>query len=74
HPPAPFPHVRRGTDPNEIWVDVANDLMTIRINRELLWSGDVGELNGELGVWGESFANTAVYHLPQIIVYEEIGD
>ena len=73
-PPAPFPHARPGTDPNEIQVDVTNNLMTVRVNRELLWSGDVGELNGELGVWGESYGDTAVYHLPQIIVYEEIGD
>jgi hypothetical protein len=74
HPASPFPHVRRGTAPNEIWVDVVDDQMTVRVNRELLWSGDVGELNGELGVWGESFGDTADYHLPQIVVYEEIGD
>ena len=73
-PPAPSPHVRNGTYPNEIWVDVTNDLMTVRVNRELLWSGNIGELKGELGVWGESFGDTAVYQLPQIVVYEELRD
>ena len=72
-PSAPFPHVRSGANPNEIWIDVANGRMTVRINRELLWSGNVGELQGELGVWGESYGDTAVYHLPQIILYEELN-
>lgn len=73
-PAAPFPHVRSGTDPNEIWVDVVKGRLTVRVNRELLWSGDVGELKGTLGVWGESYGDTAVYQLPQMVVYEEIGD
>ncbi|MFO7680191.1 MAG: hypothetical protein R6X34_09080 [Chloroflexota bacterium] len=56
-----WPHVRRGGEPNEIWLDVAeNGRLTIRINREWLWSGDVETPVGQVGVVGESFGETAV--------------
>lgn len=56
-----WPHVRRGAEPNEIWLDVAeNGRLTIRINREWLWSGDVETPAGQVGLVGESFGETAV--------------
>lgn len=62
-PLQPWPHVRPGDAPNEIWVDVENGRFTIRINRELLWQGEVGELDGTIGWVGQSFGETAVIQL-----------
>lgn len=62
-PLQPWPHVRPGAAPNEIWVDVENGRFTIRINRELLWQGEVGELDGTIGWVGQSFGETAVIQL-----------
>lgn len=62
-PLQPWPHVQSGNIPNEIWVDVENGRFTVRINRELLWQGDVGQLDGSIGWVGQSFGETAVIQL-----------
>ena len=55
----PWPHVRQGIASNEIWLDVAedDDLMrvTARINRELLWEGEVERLYSGTALWLGSF-------------------
>jgi hypothetical protein len=33
----PWPHLNMGTAPNELWLDVTNKQITVRINREVLW-------------------------------------
>lgn len=61
----PWPHVRPGQGANEIWLDVdeggegrENGRLTIRINREQLWSGEIRPLSGGIGLAGESFGET----------------
>jgi hypothetical protein len=56
----PWPHVRLASEPNEIWLDVVDGRLTARINREWLWSGEVGQLEGQIGLWAESFGAAAV--------------
>jgi hypothetical protein len=56
----PWPHVRLASEPNEIWLDVVDGRLTARINREWLWSGEVGPLEGQIGLWAESFGAAAV--------------
>lgn len=65
----PWPHVQTGTEPNEIWLNVGgvegNGRAAVRINRELLWAGEVageiGELSGQMGLVGENYGGeTAV--------------
>lgn len=60
-PLAPWPHVRPEQD-NEIWlrrtvVEEGQELVTLRLNRELFWVGEVAGLTGEGGtavdIWGE---------------------
>ncbi|MEZ4517755.1 MAG: hypothetical protein R3C44_13330 [Chloroflexota bacterium] len=57
----PWPHVGTDTTPNEIWLDVVpegdRDRLTVRINRELLWSGQVEALGGSAGIWLASFGD-----------------
>jgi hypothetical protein len=64
-----WPHVRG--DKNEIWLDVVDGRVTIRINRELYWSGEVGVSQGKIGLWGESFGDTAAVEFPQLQLFSE---
>jgi hypothetical protein len=67
-PFAPWPHVQMGNAPNEIGLDRVNGRVTIRINREILWQGEV-QVIGEVGVFGESWGKTAVIRYPSIQLY-----
>lgn len=60
-PYAPFTHVRRDSV-NEIWVDVGVDNMalrpvTVRLNRELFWQGDVALSAAGMGIVAENFGD-----------------
>jgi hypothetical protein len=54
-----WPHVKTGGQPNEIWLDVrplgTTSQITIRVNRELLWSGEIAFSGSEVGLLLESF-------------------
>ena len=58
----PWPHVRPGDAPNEIWLDVRRDgertLVTARLNRELLWEGKVEALYSDAALWLGSFGGS----------------
>ena len=64
-----WPHVRPAGQPNEFWVDRQNGRLTVRLNRELLWSGDAPSFSGQMGVLGESFGATAVIAFPQLEIF-----
>lgn len=66
----PWPHVRTQNTPNEIWLDWEDGQLSVRLNRELLWAGDVEIPEGYLGLYGESFAETAVINFESIELYE----
>lgn len=65
----PWPHVHTGSEPNEIWVDMDDGQMRVRINRELLWTGDLPFQPTRAGVYGESFGGTAVFDFQQITLF-----
>ena len=65
----PWPHVRLEENPNEIWIDVGGEEITVRINRELLWQGDFALTNRQLGIFGEGFGEAAVYTLPTLEIF-----
>ncbi len=51
-----WPHVRPGPAENELWLDVAQDgkgqaAVTVWINRELLWRGELDQAPDELWLW-----------------------
>ncbi|KAA3659334.1 MAG: hypothetical protein DWQ04_22625 [Chloroflexi bacterium] len=66
-----WPHVRTGTVPNEIWIDVIGNQVTVWLNRELLWVGEVDIVGRQIGVVGESFGETAVFDFKQIQLFWE---
>lgn len=64
-PYQPWPHARAGV--NEIWIDVQGTAVTVRLNREWLWSGTIETVPTRLGLIGEGFAETAV------VVWEKVS-
>lgn len=67
----PWPHVNSNNTPNEIWLDLGDGHLTVRLNRELMWVGTVEMPEGNLGLYGESFAETAVFDFTEIELYNE---
>jgi hypothetical protein len=55
-----WPHIRPGGEVNEIWIDRQDRRLTVRLNRELLWSGDVYLAGAEVGLFVQSFGEAAV--------------
>jgi hypothetical protein len=65
----PWPHVRLESNPNEIWIDVQGQEITVRINRELLWQGTYSLPTQTPGLFGENFGETAVYAFPTLEIF-----
>jgi len=65
----PWPHVRPDDTPNEIWIDVHGEEITVRLNRELLWQGNHSLSTRNLGVFGEGFGETAVYTFSTVEIF-----
>ncbi len=64
--PAPFPHVRPAA--NEIWVDMADGQMTLRLNREWVWAGPATP-GKQMGLIVESWGETAVVQFQKIQLF-----
>jgi hypothetical protein len=73
----PWPHVRTGAGANELWIDVDRsgdstyERITVRSNREWLWSGEVEMLEGQIGLWVESFGEAAVVNFQRLQLFNE---
>ncbi|MBE2220017.1 MAG: hypothetical protein IAF02_00670 [Anaerolineae bacterium] len=68
----PWPHVQRDMASNEIWLDVADgNQLTIRINREWLWTGEIDQPSGQIGLVAESLGETAVVNFQTLEIFEE---
>ncbi|WP_420645130.1 hypothetical protein [Candidatus Leptofilum sp.] len=66
----PWPHVRADNTPNEIWIDVRGNEITVRLNRELLWQGTAALETRRLGLFSEGFGGeTAVYTISTIEIF-----
>lgn len=66
-----WPHIKGGNQPNEIWVDVQDgNIMSIRINRELLTSEVIPVGGDQVGVWAQSFGETAMVEFPLLEHFE----
>ena len=67
----PWPHVESGGAVNEIWLDVVDSkLVSVRINRELLWTGEIQYAGENIYFWAEAFGDPGVV---KIIDYELFG-
>lgn len=68
-PLQPWPHITPAG--NEIWLDVRGSRVTIRLNRELLWTGEVTLTHRQVGIWGESWGETAVVEMERLQLSRE---
>lgn len=74
-----WPHVRGGQGSNEIWVDVVDtavsnsvsNAVTIRINRELLWTGTIDPLPRQVGLIAETFATPATIQFQTLTLFTD---
>ncbi|MGB3712882.1 MAG: hypothetical protein WA996_00470 [Candidatus Promineifilaceae bacterium] len=65
-----WPHVAGGTASNEIWVDIMDSkLVSVRMNRELLWTGALPLASTEIGFWAESYDAPAAIDLNYVELY-----
>ena len=69
-----WPHVRLASAPNEIWLDIVDSHITVYINREWLWEGEMANGAGSIGLLGESFAGTAVIDFESIALFAGPGE
>jgi hypothetical protein len=66
----PWPHVRKHMDQNEIWVEIVDDdITTIRINRELLWNQEIPVKGSKVGLFGQSFSESAMIEFQTMEYY-----
>ncbi len=65
----PWPHVRRGDKMNEIWIDLDENEVRVRINGEFLWAGELSGPVASVGVVAESHEGTAVVDFHQVEFY-----
>lgn len=64
-----WPHVRKGIEENEIWLDIEGDLARVRINREWLWEGSFEYEGDKIGILGESFGEEVVVDFESIEMF-----
>ena len=65
-----WPHVKLGPEENELWIDVtASEIVSIRLNRELLWEGQLPFNSDQIWFWADSFAEPAVLQLDEYELY-----
>ncbi|MEM7115521.1 MAG: hypothetical protein AAF614_23980 [Chloroflexota bacterium] len=62
----PWPHIAPTHTPNEIWLDVHADQLTVRLNRERLWAAEWAGAKEQIGLVGISFGETAVIKFQQL--------
>jgi hypothetical protein len=55
-----WPHVKSGSQPNEIRIDNQAGQITVRINGERLWRGEVALCDEAPGLFSQSFGDAAV--------------
>lgn len=67
-----WPHVSKTNEGNEIWVDVEDsNLTTVRINRELLWTGQLPLADSDVEFWAQSFGEPSIVNLEFIEQFQD---
>lgn len=65
-----WPHVGKGDRVNEIWLDVERGkLVSIRLNRELLWEGLIPLADTNIGLWAETYGQPGAVAFQQLEIF-----
>lgn len=67
-----WPHVKKGQEKNEIWVDIAAEHATVRVNRELLWQGEIDPVSQRIGLIGETFGQASTIDFESIEIFSDL--
>ncbi|MFZ0544974.1 MAG: hypothetical protein WAM60_06030 [Candidatus Promineifilaceae bacterium] len=67
----PWPHVHTHEETNEIWLDKRGEELTIRINRELFWTGRISIPAAQIGLWSAAFNEATVIDFENLAIFEE---
>jgi hypothetical protein len=68
-PILPWPHINQLDSPNEIWLDVTAESVTVRINRELYGEESLTAPPGHIGLWGMSWEETVVVEFGRVELF-----
>jgi hypothetical protein len=67
-----WPHVSKTDESNEIWVDIEDSNLTmVRINRELLWTGQLPLAESDVDFWAQSFGEPGIVNLEYIELFQD---
>ncbi len=65
----PWPHIKTGSESNELWLEAAEGLVTVRVNREILWQAAVEIEAQQLGIFAESFGGETEFEFQTIELF-----
>jgi len=67
-----WPHIKGGRESNEIWIDIKDsNLVSVRVNRELLWMGSIPLAAAEIDFWARSYGKEGVVVIDTIELFGE---
>lgn len=69
----PWPHVRRGSEANEIQIEAAEGVARVRVNREQLWEGEWALAGAGAGLYAESFGEATAIDFRELATYTPGG-
>ena len=68
-----WPHVHRGSETNEIQIQVEDDSVHVRVNRERLWEGQTKPQGAAVGLLAQSFGQGAVIDFQTLVTFTPTG-
>ena len=65
----PWPHVRRGSAANEIQIELVEQKVRVRVNRERLWEGQRELQGAAVGLVAQSFGEESVVDFQKLVSF-----
>lgn len=65
----PWPHVQKGSELNEVQIEVAGERVSVRVNRERLWEGERTIQGTRTGLVAQSFGGSSVINFQELVTF-----
>ena len=65
----PWPHVRRGSEANELQIEVSGGHASVRVNRERLWEGETDIQGASAGLYAQSFGEESIIEFQELVTF-----
>jgi len=69
----PWSHVKRGSNANEIQIEVRGESVSVRVNRERLWEGERAIQGAGAGLYSQSFGQETVIQFQELVTFAPAG-